>query len=90
MSKYQKLSESFIRKFQDKLDWSELSQNQILSEPFIREFQDKVDWYYISRYQELSEPFIREFQDKLSRYVMHIPVLRNKLVKNELIHIHTV
>ena len=70
---YQKLSEDFIREFQDKVCWGSISENQKLSEPFIREFQDKVHWDYISKYQNLSESFIREFQDKvdwewISRY----------------------
>ena len=59
------LSESFIRKFHDKVDWEAISGCQKLSESLIREFQDKVDWYYISNHQRLSESFIREFQDKV-------------------------
>ena len=68
ISKYQKLSEPFIREFQDKVNWYEISRCQELSEEFIREFQDKVDWYYVSTAQELSESFIREFQDKVDWY----------------------
>ena len=48
-----KLSENFIREFQDKIDWYWISENQTLSENFIREFQNKVDWYYISANQKL-------------------------------------
>ena len=36
ISVHQKLSESFIRKFQDKVDWFYISSNQKLSETFIR------------------------------------------------------
>lgn len=63
-----KLSERFIRKFQDKINWEIISTYQILSEDFIREFQDKVDWDAISSDQRLSENFIREFQDKVNWY----------------------
>ena len=66
ISKYQKLSEDFIREFQDKVDWYFISIYQKLSEDFIREFQDKVNWDCISIYQKLSEDFIREFQDKVN------------------------
>ncbi len=59
------LSESFIRKFKDKVNWWYVSMNQKLSESFIKEFKDKVNWYHISRYQNLSESFIREFKDKI-------------------------
>ena len=68
ISEFQKLSEEFIREFQDKIDWYNISIYQKLSENFIREFQDKVDWFYISKYQKLSEEFIREFQDKIDWY----------------------
>jgi hypothetical protein len=66
ISKNQKLSEDFIREFQDKVNWNMISIYQKLSEDFIREFQDKVNWYFISQNQKLSEKFIREFQDKIS------------------------
>ena len=65
ISVYYKLSENFIREFQDKVDWYYISEYQILSEDFIREFQNEVVWRYISKYQNLSENFIREFQDKV-------------------------
>ena len=65
ISANQKLSESFIREFQDKVYWNWISTYQKLSESFIREFQNKVDWDWISSYQKLSEDFIREFQDKV-------------------------
>src|SRR5574344_1881028 len=73
ISIYQKLSEDFIREFQDKVYWNWISQSQKLSENFIREFQNEVYWFNISIYQKLSEDFIREFQNKvywfnISRY----------------------
>jgi hypothetical protein len=66
ISKYQKLSEGFIRKFKNKVNWICISIYQKLSENFIREFQYKVDWGNISVYQILSEEFMREFQDKIN------------------------
>ena len=57
----QKLSEEFIKEFQDKVYWNYISQYQKLSEEFIKEFQDNVDWNCISIYQKLSEEFIKEF-----------------------------
>ena len=61
----QKLSDDFIRIFQDYIDWYWVSIYQKLSEEFIREFQGKIEWFLISRYQKLSEEFIKEFQFKL-------------------------
>ncbi len=52
-SKYYKLSEDFIREFQDKVDWESILIYQRLSEDFIREFQDKVYWSLISVNQTL-------------------------------------
>ena len=65
ISIYQKLSEDFIREFQDKVSWYLISQYQKLSEDFIREFKDKVKWISISISQKLSEDFIREFKDEI-------------------------
>jgi hypothetical protein len=65
ISKYQNLSEEFIREFQDKINWWNISQYQKLSEGFIREFKEKVSWGCISKYQKLSENFIREFKLKI-------------------------
>ena len=38
ISKHQKLSENFIREFQDKVNWYNISNYQKLSEKFIKEF----------------------------------------------------
>ena len=53
ISKYQDLSEEFIREFQDKVDWYWISVSQKLSEDFINEFKDRLDlneikdsWHY--------------------------------------------
>ena len=66
----QKLSENFMREYQDKIEWENISYTQILSESFIIEFQDKVDWYCISKGQKLSNDFIIEFKDKLDLDLM--------------------
>jgi hypothetical protein len=68
ISQYQKLSEEFIKEFQDKVNWESVSIYQKLSEEFIKEFQDKVNWESVSIYQKLSEEFIKEFQDKVDWY----------------------
>jgi hypothetical protein len=65
ISDSQKLSEEFIREFQDKLSWWRISYHQTLSEDFIREFKDRVDWEGISKKQTLSDDFLEEFEDKI-------------------------
>lgn len=62
-NQYKQMSENFIRDFQHKVDWNNVSAYTILSESFIREFKHRVYWSYISSHQSLSEGFIREFQD---------------------------
>ena len=68
ISQNQKLSENFIRDFQDKVYWDYISYYQQLSEKFIIEFKDKVIWKYISTQQSLSENFIRKFKKKIYWY----------------------
>lgn len=60
------LGETFIQKFQDKMDWIRLSSFQLLSESFIRENKSKVEWGMISEFQDLSESFMLEFQENLN------------------------
>ena len=54
ISRHKKLSEEFIREFQDKINWYFISSRyQKLSEEFIREFQSSIYWGSISNYQKL-------------------------------------
>ena len=62
----QKLSEEFIEKHSDKLDWSWILIKQKLSEEFIEKHIDKVVWYLISQYQTLSEEFIEKHCDEVN------------------------
>ena len=66
ISKYQNLSESFIREFQGKVRWFWISTYQNLSKDFIREFQNKVNWINISAHQNLSEDILEKFKDKIN------------------------
>ena len=50
--KNNKLSEDFIREFQDKVNWYCISACQKLSEDFIREFKNKVNWKNIFKHQK--------------------------------------
>ena len=72
ISRSQKLSESIIEKYIDKLNWNSISEYQTLSEEFIEKYIDKVDWIYISKYQKLSEEFIEKHIDKV--YWVYISV----------------
>ena len=60
ISIFQKLSEEFIEKHNDKINWHQISEFQKLSEKFIEKHYYKVNWYYISIYQKLSEEFIEK------------------------------
>ena len=62
---FENLSDFFIEKFADKLDWDRISFKQKLSEPFIEKFADRVNWGGVSASQKLSEPFIAKYADKV-------------------------
>ena len=66
ISKYQPLTEDFMRTFESKLNWEIVSQYQKLSENFISEFQGKVYWDKVCQYQKLSEKFIKQFKHKMA------------------------
>jgi hypothetical protein len=42
VSQHQKLSEEFIRDFQDKVHWAKILRYQQTSEKFLIEFKDKI------------------------------------------------
>lgn len=62
----QVLSENFIAKYADKIDWHVVSFYQVLSEDFIDRNYDKVDWNSISSGQDLSEKFIEKHIDRVN------------------------
>lgn len=55
----------FVRRFQNRIDWTELSYHYTLSIEFVRAFQDKIDWNAFSYNTNISTEIIREFQDRL-------------------------
>lgn len=63
ISRFQTLSEEFMREYSDKINWTEISARQRLSEEFIREFEDRFYWDDIFRHQNISVGFALEFQE---------------------------
>ena len=70
ISKYKGLSETFIKKYIDKVDWYFISMYQKLSEDFIDKHTNKVNWNNISKHQKLSENFIDKYTDKVDWYLI--------------------
>jgi hypothetical protein len=68
ISRYQKLSESFIHEHKDLVGGWYISIYQKLSESFIEEHKDLVKWDLISQYQKLSESFIHKHKDLVDWY----------------------
>ena len=73
ISKYQKLSKSFMDKHFENLNKSRISAYQKLSEPFIEKHFKDLNKYCISEYQKLSENFMeKHFEDldksRISKY----------------------
>ena len=62
-SRYETLSEDFIREFQDKVNWKYISKYQRLSEDFIREFNNKVESDGIMYYQKISDELKKEIKN---------------------------
>jgi hypothetical protein len=75
--KYQKLSEEFIEKFEDKVDWYWISFSQKLSEQFIEKYKDKVNWRLVNKYQELYPEFVAKHIDKITEEIFYNPCFGN-------------
>jgi hypothetical protein len=61
----QPLSEEFIERHKDRVNWDCISQYQTLSEDFIERNEDRVNWYWISQFQTLSEEFIERYKNRV-------------------------
>ena len=62
-------SESLLEKYQDKVDWHEVSENPFIlwTIPMIQKFKNRIDWDKFSRHartETLTEAFIDAFKDK--------------------------
>ena len=60
ISRYQKLSEDFIKEFQDKVDWVYIPYKQKLSEEFIGEFYQKINFKKLLNNKDISNE-VKEF-----------------------------
>ncbi|BAE47704.1 hypothetical protein G8S49_06410 [Clostridium botulinum C] len=64
----QDLSEEFMDKYQDILDWKYISVYQNLSESFSEKYQDKLNWKIICKFQELPESFVNKYKNELNLF----------------------
>lgn len=56
----------FIRDFQDKINWDELTVSNRLSIDIIREFHNKVNWHSIFNDYDLNIEFLYEFEHEIN------------------------
>ena len=63
---FQQLSEEFIAKNHDKVNWVAVAEYQMLSEAFIDTWSDRLGWSHVSSFQQLSEAFILTHLDRLN------------------------
>jgi hypothetical protein len=86
---YKKLTENFIREFQNEVVWSSISKNQLISENFIREFENNVYWIYISKYQRMSDDFMSEFEHKINwRFTLAFQKVNFNIIKKMMLKIN--
>ena len=82
------ISDDYIRKYKDKIDWNEISESENIREDFIIKFQDKVNWEFISKSQTLSESFIRIYKDKCYWQIISMyQTLSEKFIKEFAYHV---
>lgn len=75
------LSDNFIRRYSDKIDWTILCTNNELSLSIFREFPNKIDWKAMSKI-DLNPDFIEEFSEKLDwRRVSKYSILEEEFIR---------
>lgn len=60
------LTEGFIRKYKDELNWTYITCKQELSVEFIEEHSDYVDWNVLNYGRFFEEGFIMKYEDKIN------------------------
>lgn len=60
------MTEEFMRKHIDKLNFTKISKYQKLSNSFIEDFADLLEWNYISEYQNIDEYLLYKFKHRLN------------------------
>ncbi len=82
--RYQNVSEDFLRKNFDKIDFN-IGTYRAISENFMREFADELNWDSISSYQKLSESFIEEFASRVDwRVIVKYQKLSESFIEKNL------
>ena len=86
ISQYPHLTEDFMRKHKEWLDWDFLSVHQDMSENFIEEFEDRMDWHNISQHQKMSLNFLLKHKNKvkvqeLQKNKKVAPYIRKKFLR---------
>ena len=77
-----KLSEGYIEKHSEEIDWYWVSEYQKLSERIIEKYKDKVDWCWVSSCQKLSEEFIEKYSDKVDwNYISRCQILSEGFIE---------
>lgn len=66
ISRYQNLSESFIDKHKDELNWNIISEYQTLSEDFIETHKSYVIFKFLMKNEKLSQDFIYKYKKEIS------------------------
>ena len=76
-------SESLLEKYQDRVDWHDVSENPFIlwTIPMIQKFKNRIDWDKFSRRartETLTEAFIDAFKDKWNWHILssnnHVPL----------------
>jgi hypothetical protein len=77
-----KLSEEFMAKYENIIDWEYISKYQKLSEEFMEKHINKIGQWLISRYQILSEKIMEKYFDKIDWYnVSYFQKLSEKFIE---------
>lgn len=69
MSQKKELSDEFIAKFQDKLNWKIILKKKVSNE-LLERCKENVDWDYVSKEYPLEDAFITQFKDKLNWFIL--------------------
>ena len=92
ISRYQILSENFIEKYKNNLNWKFITIYQKLSEKFIEKYNKNINWDFVSIRQKISPSFLKKYNknikwinvskilsqvNNLNEYISNINLIKN-------------
>jgi len=80
-------TESLLEKYQDKVDWHEVSSNweMVWTIPMVQKFKERIDWQALSGHIHITETFLEKFKEELDWSELSFSISIREEISEELL-----